>query len=95
MSGLVDSTILPKQIGLSHNEAGKVIIPPVGNAFSLEEKSIPICDRPGPYDDAYAKTRGMVDVSAFKKKLLTMPPETWEDAFQQGITKINYNAYQS
>lgn len=64
------------------NAHGK-LIPPIG-MVPLKDKTIPICDKSGPYDNAYAYTRAVVDVSSFKKKLLSLPPETWEDAFQQG-----------
>ena len=67
---------------LERDHTGK-IIPPVGSAFSLEEKLSPVCEGPPPYKAAYAVTRGRIDVTEFKRKLESLPPEYWEDSYQQ------------
>ena len=66
---------------LSVDHTGK-IIPPIG-VIPLEEKLVPICERQPPFQDSYAVTRGRVDISAFKRKLESLPPEYWEDSYQQ------------
>ena len=74
------------------SEFDEVVIPPVG-IVSLEDKQIPVCERSPPYDEHYAYTRGIVDVTKFQEKLRSMPPEMWEDENQEGNVRMTRPAH--
>eukprot|EP01041_Mallomonas_annulata_P007602 gene7602-15576_t len=64
-----------------------IIIPPSGKV-ELSDKVCPVCERTGELDPFWAYTRAHVDVSAFKKKLASLPKETWEDDGQVDNVKV-------
>lgn len=63
-----------------------VLTPPDGIVL-LSKKLSPVCDRES-FDDHYVFTRGVVDVSEFKKKLISMPASVWDDENQEGNVKL-------
>ena len=74
----------------------EVFIPPVGEVNLLKDKQIPVCERELPYDEHYAFTRGTLDITPFKEKLLSLPAEMWEDENQEGnvrITRPSHDAW--
>ena len=67
--------------------------PPQG-IVDLKEKQQPVCETAPPFHADYAFTRAVVDVSALKSKLLSLPPELWEDEKQQeGNVKLHRPAH--
>lgn len=66
---------------------------PLEGIVRLDDKQSPICSRTEPFDEHYAFLRGKVDNSAFKAKLLSLPPETWEDELQLGNVRITRPAH--
>ena len=52
------------------------VVPPYGSV-KLQYKLTPICERNEPFDDFYAFTRAVVDISKFKEKLRSLPKEIW------------------
>ena len=62
-------------------------IPPFGEV-KLTDKTIPIFEKGPPFDENYAYTRAIVDVSKFKEKIHLLPPGIWEDEKQQGNVKL-------
>jgi hypothetical protein len=67
------------------------VIPPVG-IVKLSDKQTPVCERET-FDEHYAFTRGIVDVTAFKNKLANLPPGVWEDENQEGNVKLTRPAH--
>jgi hypothetical protein len=70
----------------------EVVVPPQG-IVSLKDKQVPVCERPAPYDESYAYTRGVIDISAWKAKLKSLPAEMWEDENQEGNVKMTRPAH--
>ena len=71
-----------------------VVIPPEGQVSLAADKKVPVCERPaGERGEFHAFTRGRVDVSAFKAKLRSLPPEAWEDEHQEGNVKLKRPAH--
>jgi hypothetical protein len=77
---------------MSAFESEEVVIPPPG-MVSLADKQIPVCERSPPYDEAYAYTRGKVDITAFKAMLKAMPADMWEDENQEGNVRMTRPAH--
>lgn len=69
-----------------------VVTPPPGIVL-LADKQVPVCERPAPYDEYYAYTRGTIDVSAWKAKLASLPAELWEDENQDGNVRMTRPAH--
>ena len=70
----------------------KTVIPPPGQV-SLADKLGPVCDRDDRDDLGLVFTRGEVDISALKHKLLSMPTHIWEDENQEGNVKLTRPAH--
>jgi len=67
-------------------------IPPPG-VVDLCHKLEPVCSLEVPPDFPLAVTRAEVDVSALKEKLLSLPPEMWEDEHQSGNVRLTRPAH--
>lgn len=66
------------------------IDPPLGEV-SLRDKQSPIHeweDREAAEQQGLVFTRGNIDISAFKEKLLNLPADMWEDENQEGNVKV-------
>jgi hypothetical protein len=69
-------------------------VPPDGIVDLSQDKQIPICERSTPFHSDYAFTRATVDISEFKKKLINLSPDIWEDEKQnEGNVKLTRPAH--
>jgi hypothetical protein len=68
------------------------VLPPNGS-ISLDEKLIPIFEKEIPPEYPLIVTRKEIDITAFKQKLLSLPPEVWEDENQVGNVRLTRPAH--
>lgn len=65
-----------------------VIVDPPEGKLDLADKSCPVFETPDPLTSGIAErlvyTRARIDISAFKNKVVNLPPEIWEDENQEG-----------
>ncbi len=73
-------------------EIPATLIPPPGQVL-LADKFGPVCDRDDRDDLGLVFTRGEVDISALKHKLLNLPAHIWEDENQEGNVKLTRPAH--
>jgi hypothetical protein len=62
---------------------------PVTGSVQLSDKLTPVCSREEPFDESYAYLRATFDHSLFKRKIVDLPPQLWDDEHQEGNVKVS------
>lgn len=61
---------------------------PVPGIIDLSEKSKPLCDWDPPFNGNCCVTRGLVDISNWRKQLATLAEDFWLDENQKGNVRL-------
>lgn len=73
--------------------SNEIVIPPDG-IVNLCDKKIPVCEVHNDHlHDHYAYTRGIVDITAFKKYLNSLPEDAWETEGQKDNVAVKRPAH--
>lgn len=75
--------------------AFEAVVPPIGEVF-LEDKQIPLHeweDREAAESKGLVFTRATIDITPLKNKVLSLPPDIWEDENQEGNVQLKRPAH--